>query len=79
MYDWLTEKINHYQFLRPVYQEAHVDAYLSALPKGTYEGLFNPWAAFHCSTSGTDYVSHSQQWTSEAPIFHFRRYVYHLE
>ena len=31
------------------------------------------------STSGANYVSHSQQWTSEAPIFNFRRYVYHSQ
>ena len=30
-------------------------------------------------TSGADYVYHSQQWTSKAPIFNFRRYVYHLQ
>jgi hypothetical protein len=30
-------------------------------------------------TLGADYVSHSQPWTSEAPIFNFRRYVYHSQ
>ena len=35
-------EINHYQFSRPAYQAADVDAYLNALPKGTFAGLFNP-------------------------------------
>jgi tripeptidyl-peptidase-1 len=30
------------QFKRPLYQEKAVSKYLSTLPKGTYEGLFNP-------------------------------------
>jgi hypothetical protein len=35
------KKINHYQFPRPAYQAADVEAYLDALPKGLYAGLFN--------------------------------------
>ena len=35
------------QFSRPSYQDADVKAYLKALPKGTFAGLFNPWAIFH--------------------------------
>ncbi|PPQ92359.1 hypothetical protein CVT25_008709 [Psilocybe cyanescens] len=31
-------------FPRPLYQEKAVKAYLNALPKGTYKGLFNPYA-----------------------------------
>ena len=34
------QKINHYQFPRPAYQAADADAYLNALPKRTYAGLF---------------------------------------
>ncbi len=30
------------QFPRPAYQEAAVSKFLKTLPKGTYEGLFNP-------------------------------------
>ena len=31
-----------WQFKRPSYQDAAVKKYLGNLPKGTYEGLFNP-------------------------------------
>jgi len=31
-----------HQFLRPSWQEAAVGKFLASLPKGTYEGYFNP-------------------------------------
>ena len=36
-----------HQFSRPKYQDKAVSQYLSALPNGTYAGLFNPYVIFY--------------------------------